>query len=387
MRRRIRYPLVQADHPRPSELHSEAAALRASFIDPQAAGTAVQPHSIVKRPLVKKAVYTAAHVSGLSRVLAMRYRGRGIIFALHSVTKDDAFHSDATLRCPVGTLDWTLRRLRQLRIDVVTLDEAVERLGARSARRFAVFTFDDGFADNLTHALPVMEKFAAPFTLYVNTGMINRDIDAWWFGVAALIRARDRIDLPGLGHFNCADCTAKQRTYVAIEAAVHAEFDLLPIVRRAIADAGIEIAAEVDREALTVQQLKKLAQHPLVTIGGHTTTHRNLARASAAAVRAEMADNKKFLEHLIGIPIAHNAYPFGHAGACGEREADISRSLGFRTAVTTRVGTLFPEHRHHLHALPRICLNRDETAATLQCKLNGFNRAITSRFGDPIARM
>jgi peptidoglycan/xylan/chitin deacetylase (PgdA/CDA1 family) len=347
----------------------------------------MQLHPIVKRALVKRAVYAAAHVSGLSRALAMRYRGRGIIFALHSVTEEDAFHSDETLRCPVGKLDWTLRRLRQLGIDVVTMDEAVERLSARSARRFAVFTFDDGFADNLTRALPVMEKFAAPFTLYVNTGMINRDIDAWWFGVAALIRTRDRIDLPGLGHFNCADRADKQRAYAAIEAAVHANFDLLPIVRRAIADAGIEIAAEVDREALTVRQLKELSQHPLVTIGGHTTTHRNLARASAAAVRDEMVENRKFLQDLTGIAVTHNAYPFGHSGACGEREADISRSLGFRTAVTTRVGTVFSEHRHHLHALPRICLNHDETAATLHCKLDGFNRAIASRFGDPIALM
>jgi peptidoglycan/xylan/chitin deacetylase (PgdA/CDA1 family) len=232
-----------------------------------------------------------------------------------------------------------------------------------------------------------MEKFAAPFTLYVNTGMINRDIDAWWFGVAALTRTRDRIDLPEIGHFNCVDRAAKQHAYVAIEAAVHANFDLLPVIRRAIADAGIEIAAEVDREALTVHQLKQLSQHPLVAIGGHTTTHRNLARASAAAVRAEMAENRKFLQDLTGIAVTHNAYPFGHSGACGEREADISRSLGFRTAVTTRVGTIFPEHRHHLHALPRICLNHDETGATLQCKLNGFNRAIASRFGDPIARM
>ena len=61
---------------------------------------------------VKSAVYTTAHVSGLSRALAFRYRGRGIIFALHSIVDDDAFHPDHTLRCPVGKLEWILRRLR-----------------------------------------------------------------------------------------------------------------------------------------------------------------------------------------------------------------------------------------------------------------------------------
>ena len=73
---------------------------------------------------------------------------------------------------------------------------SVERLETPTARPFVALTFDDGYADNLTNALPVMEKFAAPFTVYVTTGMITREIDAWWFGVAELVRTRDHIDLP-----------------------------------------------------------------------------------------------------------------------------------------------------------------------------------------------
>jgi peptidoglycan/xylan/chitin deacetylase (PgdA/CDA1 family) len=100
-----------------------------------------------------------------------------------------------------------------------------------------------------------------------------------------------------------------------------------------------------------------------------------------------MANNRKFLQEIADQPVWHNAYPFGHAGACGAREADISRAVGFRTAVTTRPGAIFPQHRDHLHALPRICLTRDENASTLHCKLNGFPRAINSRLGDPVALM
>jgi peptidoglycan/xylan/chitin deacetylase (PgdA/CDA1 family) len=337
--------------------------------------------------IVKSAIYTTAHVSGLSRALALRYRGRGIILALHSIESDDAFHPDHTLRCPLGKLEWILRRLRQQHLDFVTIDEAVERLSEPAADPFVAFTFDDGFADNLTKALPVMERFSAPFTIYVSTGMITRNIDAWWFGVAALVRLRDRIELPGLGIFHCSDRAGKQRAYSAIETAIHRNFDVLPAVREAIAEAGIDIRALVEQEALTEEQLRILAQHPLVTIGGHTTTHLNLARASAAEVRMEMADNRRFLQDITGQPVAHNAYPFGHAGACGPREAEISRSVGFRAAVTTRAGMVFSEHRNHLHALPRVCVTRAENASTLHCKLNGLSRAISSRFGDPVALM
>jgi peptidoglycan/xylan/chitin deacetylase (PgdA/CDA1 family) len=337
--------------------------------------------------VVKSAVYTTAHVTGLSRALALRYRGCGVIFALHSVVADDAFHPDHTLRCPAGTLEWVLRRLRRQKLDIVPLDEVVERLNAPVPKPFAAFTFDDGFADNLTLALPIMEKYAAPFTVFVPTGMIVRNIDAWWFGIAEWIRRHDRIELPELGRFACADAAGKQRTYSAIEQAIHQNFDLLPAVRAALAADGIAIAPLVDREALSDTQLRTLARHPLVTIGGHTTTHLNLARAPAATATTEMANNRKFLQEIADQPVWHNAYPFGHAGACGAREADISRAVGFRTAVTTRPGAIFPQHRDHLHALPRICLTRDENASTLNCKLNGFPRAINSRLGDPVALM
>jgi peptidoglycan/xylan/chitin deacetylase (PgdA/CDA1 family) len=66
------------------------------------------------------------------------------------------------------------------------LDEAVQRLRDENTRPFAAFTFDDGYADNLTRALPIMERFEAPFTIYVTTGMVTPEIDAWWFGLGRI---------------------------------------------------------------------------------------------------------------------------------------------------------------------------------------------------------
>ncbi|MGA8820477.1 MAG: polysaccharide deacetylase, partial [Xanthobacteraceae bacterium] len=79
--------------------------------------------------------------------MALRYRGRGIIFALHSVTAGDAFYpDDSMLRCPTSELEWILLRLRQLQFDFVTLDEAVARLEAPAGRPFVALTLDDGYA-------------------------------------------------------------------------------------------------------------------------------------------------------------------------------------------------------------------------------------------------
>jgi peptidoglycan/xylan/chitin deacetylase (PgdA/CDA1 family) len=233
-----------------------------------------------------------------------------------------------------------------------------------------------------------MEKFGAPFTVFVTTGMVTREIDAWWFGLASLVRSRDRVKLPRLNRtFDCLGEARKKRAFKSLESAIHDDFSILPQVREAIAASGIDCRALVDREALTEDQLRQLSRHPLVTIGGHTTTHTNLARAPASAVRWEIAENRTFIEGITGKPVKHFAYPFGHAKACGIREAQICRELGFQTASTTRLGALFRDHVHDLHALPRTHLAGDETQSTLRCKVDGFYRALYSSFGDPIARM
>jgi peptidoglycan/xylan/chitin deacetylase (PgdA/CDA1 family) len=340
------------------------------------------------RPIVRTATSVTAHFSGFSRLIATRYRGRGMIFALHSVVDDDTLHPDHTLRCPAGRLEWALQWLRDEGLDFISMDEAVGRLSEDNPNPFACFTFDDGYADNLTRALPIMERFGAPFTVYVTSGMITREIDGWWLGLAALLRSRDRVELSGPRlSFECSDLASKKLAFKTIESMVHNDFSMLPHLREVIAQSTIDCRALVDREALTEDELRRLSRHPLVTIGGHTTTHRNLALASASTVHGEMAENRRFLQDLTGQPVTHFAYPFGHQRACGEREARICRDVGFRTAVTTRTGALFAEHAHDLHALPRLHLACDDTASTLRCKVDGVYRAIHSRFGDPVSRM
>ena len=338
--------------------------------------------------LLKTAFPIVAQYSGLRSALALRYRGAGTIFMLHSVVARGDDYPDHSLRCPADVLAEALQFLRDAGVEFVSLDEMLERLRFPSGRPFAAFTFDDGFADSLTHALPVMERFGAPMTVYVATGMIEHRMDAWWLGLAEWIRVSNRVVLPEAGlAFDCADPAGKKRAFVAIEAAIHRDYELLPQVRTAIAAQGIDCRALLGREALTVSQLRELARHPLVTIGGHTDTHVNLARASDATVHREMTSNRRFLEDIIGKPVVHFAYPFGNARACGEREAAHARTVGFRTAVTTRSGAIFTEHLDHPHALPREVLSADDTPASLRCKLDGVYRAFHSQLGDPVARM
>jgi peptidoglycan/xylan/chitin deacetylase (PgdA/CDA1 family) len=196
------------------------------------------------------------------------------------------------------------------------------------------------------------------------------------------------VEVPPLGWtFHCPDLATKRGAFRKVESFVRCNQEALPSIRALIRDNGIDCAALAAREALTVNELRTLARHPLVTIGAHTVTHGHLARQPVETVLREMIGSRSFLEDITGSPIAHFAYPFGNEEACGNREATLAREAGFRTAVTTRRGTLFPQHLEHLHALPREPLSGEESRYSLRCKVDGVYRAVHSRWSEPVACM
>jgi peptidoglycan/xylan/chitin deacetylase (PgdA/CDA1 family) len=108
---------------------------------------------------------------------------------------------------------------------------------------------------------------------------------------------------------------------------------------------------------MTWEDLAELAKDPLCTIGAHTVNHVMLKKVPESTARSEMEMSRSVIEAAIGVRPEHLSYPVGDATSADEREYRIAAELGFRTAVTTKPGVLFPEHRNHLMALPRISLN------------------------------
>jgi len=130
-------------------------------------------------------------------------------------------------------------------------------------------------------------------------------------------------------------------------------------------------------------ELAELAADPLVTIGAHTVNHPMLAKLSKEAVRSEMDLSREVIEAALSVRPAHLSYPIGDRQSAGAREFAIAAELGFKTAVTTRPGVLFPQHNQCMTALPRISLNgeyqrlryvRVLLSGTATAMWNGFRR-------------
>ncbi len=316
--------------------------------------------------------------SGLASPLRQRLGGAGVILVLHEIHDD--LPRELMTGCPPSLLTIVVNGLRRDGWDIVGLDEAVRRIAhGVAATPFAVLSFDDGYRDTLSRALPVLERMQAPFTVYVPTGAVTRELYAWWLALRALFRAHEEVAIECMGRrFECSDLTAKIAALKAAASWVHQDyrrnFELAPT----FAAYGISPAALAEEYFLDCDELRALARHPLVTIGAHTTSHPALSTLEPGQARCEMADNKIYLERLLDQAVTHFAYPYGDPRACGGREAEIARELGFLSAVTAEASPIYPEHRHRMHRLPRVAVRPDETAETLYYRASGLSWAMNA---------
>jgi len=316
--------------------------------------------------------------SRLASPLRARLGGAGVILVLHEIHDD--LPRELMTGCPPSLLTIVVNGLRRDGWDIVGLDEAVRRIAhGVAATPFAVLSFDDGYRDTLSRALPVLERMQAPFTVYVPTGAVTRELYAWWLALRALFRSHEEAAIECMGRrFECSDLAGKIAALKAAASWVHQDyrrkFELAPT----FAAYGISPAALAEEYFLDCDELRALAHHPLVTIGAHTTSHPALSTLEPGQARCEMADNKIYLERLLDEAVTHFAYPYGDPRACGGREAEIARELGFLSAVTAEASPIYPEHRHRMHRLPRVAVRPDETAETLYYRASGLSWAMNA---------
>jgi peptidoglycan/xylan/chitin deacetylase (PgdA/CDA1 family) len=278
----------------------------------------------------------------------------GLVIMLHEVLDDSA--ADVATGSNAGFLNTLLGQLRAEDWDIVTIDRALRRLARHdTARRFAVLTFDDGYRDTITRALPILEHWQAPFTVYVPTGAPTRELYSWWLGVRALLERHEKVFVVAMQKtFSCGDLKSKMRGYREIIEWVHQDYRRASGLDETFRRYRIVLTELNEAYFMDEAQLRTLARHPLATIGAHTASHVALSTCDVDRVRREMNDNRRYLEGLTERPIRHLAYPYGTPLACDTREFALAAEAGFRSAVTTRYGPLFVAHARHPHALPRI---------------------------------
>jgi peptidoglycan/xylan/chitin deacetylase (PgdA/CDA1 family) len=193
-----------------------------------------------------------------------------------------------------------LRWLSKRRKRVVPLRQT---LCEPAGSRLIAITFDDGYRDNLTVALPLLEKYDLPATLFVAAGLIG------------------------------------QQGY------------------------------------LTAEDLKLMADHPLIEIGSHTLSHLHITRIPREMACFELLESKRILEGITGKAIDLLAYPYGDCSPAIER---LSEQCGYQAAWSVWNGSNTPFSRW------RVPLGRNDGILRFIAKVSGAYFPVKRRLRPPI---
>jgi len=194
-----------------------------------------------------------------------------------------------------------------------------ENLGRGPAPAAAV-TFDDGYADNLGAALPILESFAIPAVFFVTTGFVESGREFWWDEIHRLVPETgplpDRFELPAgprWPELDLAEGGGRARLTRRLHATLRA---LRAEPREALFDAiaawsGRDRAARRDHRPLTIAEVGRLAQSPLATLGAHGVTHTAFTVLDGPGRKDEMLRSKAALEKWTGRAVTAFAFPYG----------------------------------------------------------------------------
>lgn len=274
------------------------------------------------------------------------------------------FAPNAGLEVTPQFLDSVIGHVVARGYELVSLADAVRRISGEmpSERPFAVFTLDDGYEDNFIHAWPVFRRHGCPFTIFVAPAITDGICELWWRGLEAVIAGAPQVKgvLEGSGfEFETRSDAGKQAAFKRLYWPVRslAERRQREWIRQFCDHHGVDLEAQCRSEAMTWDDMRQIAADPLCTIGAHTINHFALAKLSSKEAVMEADQSRRRIGEELGHVPEVFAYPYGDPISAGPRDFDLMREAGFTAAVTTRKGLIFPAHKDHLTALPRLSLN------------------------------
>jgi peptidoglycan/xylan/chitin deacetylase (PgdA/CDA1 family) len=229
-----------------------------------------------------------------------------------------------------------------------------------------VVTFDDGYADNLHNARPLLEQYDIPATVFLTTGYIGDKREFWWDELDRLLLQPGK--LPGVLRLSINGTTqqwdlgdaayysqelwqrgrswrvsadppsSRHSLYLSLWRLLQRlrEKERQSVIMELRAWANEEPKSRETHRALSVEEVSSLAGGGLIELGCHTVTHSVLSVLPVTTQREEIQYGKTYLEDLIGRPITSFAYPYGSERDYTMDTISIVQESGFECACSTR---------------------------------------------------
>jgi peptidoglycan/xylan/chitin deacetylase (PgdA/CDA1 family) len=214
-------------------------------------------------------------------------------------------------------------------------------------------SLDDGWKGNIDNVIPVAVEYNIPITIFIYTDAAENGT-FWWTKVSAYARL-----LP-----------AELRQIEAIKR-------LPEDSRRQVLELLTQAEPQGDsrREAMTVEDVRRISAMPQVTIGSHTVTHPILPNCRDHQVDYELAESKRKLEEWTGKPVYTLAYP---NGSFDGRERRFLKKHGYKLAAT--IENNLARSNGDCYLLPRTDVMDDGSFAENLCHAMGVWKPAVNRF-------
>ncbi len=249
-------------------------------------------------------------------------------------------------------------------------------LASGSFPRNAVhITFDDGYKDNLELALPVLERYQVPATIFVCSGLVDGQTRLWWHELEYLLSSRSVIEFKYNGQSFQLRTDSKKWLFESYDCLNQLFKSINPqeqaLILEQLYKPG-ETRYSYAEQMLSWDQVRSLANHPLITIGAHTSKHSVLSVLSDEDLRHEILDSKLRLEEELQQEVKFFSYPYGEPEHAFLREYELTRELGFSLAFTTCPGRVIPVMRAQTTALPRVSIVYSDNRSDFLWKTSSF---------------
>ncbi|WP_299099017.1 polysaccharide deacetylase family protein [uncultured Winogradskyella sp.] len=306
------------------------------------------------------------------------YQGLGQIVVLHRVIPKSSNERlrNTGIEITEEHLEDLIVYFKKRNYDFISLDDLPDYLQGKIKRKFVIFTLDDGYVDNLTHAHPIFKKHNVPFTIYVTTNFPDKKAVLWWYLLEDLLLKEQRLTFNFKEenfNFNLQSYTDKEETFNYLRHFIksYEGAEQLNLIDTIFSKYSMPLYEKVEDLALNWNQIIQLNSDPLVTIAAHTVNHPSFKAISDSQLLQEVNQSVKILESRLNTPIEHFAYPFGSPVEVGDREVELMYKTKIKTSTTGRKGNIMAEHQNHMHALPRLYVGPQTTERYLNDFISG----------------
>ncbi|MDD2707179.1 MAG: polysaccharide deacetylase family protein [Verrucomicrobiae bacterium] len=296
-------------------------------------------------------VAARADKTGSARKKENEFEGSGarsspLILLYHRVAEDPV---DAQLLCVSRENFAAHLQLLKQQFRVVGLHDLLQEASRGELRPNTVaLTFDDGYLDVLTAAVPLLEKFQLPATIFITAGMIGTDREFWWDEVERVFLCTPHI--PDVLEMKDLGLRLENLRHPGVRLKVVDEMvrimkgmkpsDIDLVVNRLFAWVNLERAARKTHRIMNAGQLKIMASSPFVEIGSHTMTHSRLGILSPEQQRQELVESRKKLGEITGRPVRYLSYPFGGPNDFTEETTRLAAAAGYEAGIANIPGEL-----------------------------------------------